>query len=229
MSLIFRNYISMQRIICLQKFASQGRPIAPSLCNIGNIKKLTGTLQVKYVHTKNNDETDEVHIYSGKSKVNLRNVKILSLTTTCATAAIQPSIYIKCMELDHPEVSLGLMCFISLYTMCTPLLIHYIIGKKYVIDMYYNPEKNKYTAEMYNVLLKRRKVEFSEDDVDVPDVTGPFTTCYVKGKPLFFNEPGFSDLVYYHKIMGNYKPIDFHLSHDVEKIRTLPNDQGKQN
>ncbi|XP_076641081.1 transmembrane protein 70 homolog, mitochondrial [Halictus rubicundus] len=229
MSLIFRNYISIQRTIYLQKFASQGRTITPSLCSIGNIKKLTGTFQVKYVHTENNDKTDEVHIYTGKSKGPLRNVKALSLTTTCATIAVQPTVYMKCMELDRPAISLGLLFIVSLYTICTPLLIHYIIGKKYVIDMYYNSKKDRYIAETYNILLKRRKVEFTEDDVNVPDVTGPFTTCYVKGKPLFFNESGFPDLVYYHRIMGNYKPIDFHLNHNVEKIRTLPNSQEKRN
>lgn len=218
----------MQRIICLRKFSSQRQTITP-LCNIGNIKKWTGTSQVRYVHKENNSESNEVHIYSGKSKTNLRNVKFLSISTTFITAAAMPSVYTKCMELENPEVSLGLMCFISLYSMCTPLLIHYIIGKKYVIDMYYNPEEKKYTAETYNLFLIRQKLEFTEDDVNVPDVTGPFTTCYIKGKPMFFNEVGFPDQIYYHRIMGNYKPIDFHLSHNVEKIRTVANDQGKQN
>ncbi|XP_078049164.1 transmembrane protein 70 homolog, mitochondrial isoform X2 [Augochlora pura] len=125
------------------------------------------------------------------------------------------------MELDSPKLSIALASLMIMYTTCSPLLIHYLMGRKYVIDLYYNDEKKEYIAETYSLFNQRTQIVFTEDEVRVPDVTGPFTTCYVRGIPLFLNESEFPDMEYFHKIMGHYKPIDFHLGHNIEKIKEV--------
>lgn len=54
-------------------------------------------------------------------------------------------------------------------------------------------------------------MEFSPDDVVVPDIPGMFTTMSAKGKPLFIEARHFDDPLHYAKIMGYDKPLDFKL------------------
>lgn len=56
------------------------------------------------------------------------------------------------------------------------------------------------------------QIEFTPADVVVPEISGIFTTCLIKGKPLLFDENHFNDFNHYQKIMGFDKPIDYKLS-----------------
>lgn len=53
---------------------------------------------------------------------------------------------------------------------------------------------------------------FTPDDVVVPDVTGMFTNCIIKGMPLFFEQKFFHDSNHYIRIMGYDKPVDFKIN-----------------
>lgn len=55
------------------------------------------------------------------------------------------------------------------------------------------------------------QLEFTPNDVAVPDVNGMFTNCIVKGKPLFLEQSFFHNPNHYIRIMGYDKPIDFKL------------------
>lgn len=56
------------------------------------------------------------------------------------------------------------------------------------------------------------QLTFTPDDVVVPDVTGMFANCIIKGTPLFLEQEFFHDPIHYIRIMGYDKPIDFKLS-----------------
>lgn len=58
------------------------------------------------------------------------------------------------------------------------------------------------------------QLEFKAEDVVVPDIPGMFTTMKAKGKPLFIEARHFTDPLYYAKIMGYDKPLDFKLGEE---------------
>nr|XP_033323599.1 transmembrane protein 70 homolog, mitochondrial [Megalopta genalis] len=221
MSLAVRHCLLIQRKFCFHNFASQRQTIASFPGNIGNFQKFTRTLQIKYFHAGDNGETNVSLIYTGKLKKRIRDIKAFALLTSCACLAIQPIIYMRCMEMEKSLFTMSAAFIMLLYTTCSPGIIHYLLGRKYVIELYYNPEKNEYIAVTYSLFNRRIRTVFTEDEVVVPDVLGPFTTCYVRGKPLFLNEEQFLHVEYFHKIMGHYKPIDFHLSRNVEKEKSM--------
>lgn len=56
------------------------------------------------------------------------------------------------------------------------------------------------------------QIEFTPADVALPKINAMITTCFIKGKPLLFDENYFNDYSHYQKIMGFDKPIDYKLS-----------------
>jgi hypothetical protein len=74
------------------------------------------------------------------------------------------------------------------------------VTKKYITDIYYDRATKKFTASRYSFFLRRKEIEYTADDVEVPGVTGVFTTMKIKGKPFFVDENCFKDFdVYIHK------------------------------
>lgn len=63
------------------------------------------------------------------------------------------------------------------------------------------------------------QLEFKSEDVTVPDIPGMFTTMHAKGKPLFIEARHFSNPLYYAKIMGYDKPMDFKLGEMEDEER----------
>ncbi|EFN85960.1 hypothetical protein EAI_07885 [Harpegnathos saltator] len=80
--------------------------------------------------------------------------------------------------------------------------------------MYYIPDEDKYIANTYTLLARTKKIKFIPKDVVVPDVTGMFTNCIIKGIPLFLEQKFFHDHSHYIRIMGYDKPVDFKLGNN---------------
>jgi len=91
--------------------------------------------------------------------------------------------------------------FLSFFTFVTPVLIH-TISKKYVTKLYYNQVEDRYTAIVYNIFIRPKKIEFSLKDVKVPEIPGMFTTFKAKDHALFVDMDQFRDPTHFEKLMG---------------------------
>ncbi|XP_054004167.1 transmembrane protein 70 homolog, mitochondrial [Hylaeus anthracinus] len=219
------SLISRKR--CFQEFASQSRPITYFTRIPSNIKKFTSVLQVKYFSAENDMKLEKKLVYTGSLSHHFRNIKVFSFFTSFGSFVFQPILYQKALEDDSMLAFVGIIGVINFFAIGTPVLIH-LIAKKYVTDLYYFPLEDKYLALRYSFFLRKKEIPFMVHDVHVPDVCGMFTTCFIKGNPLFFNEANFKDASHYYNIMGFYKPIDFKLDTNVNvnKIKTLKEDHG---
>lgn len=74
---------------------------------------------------------------------------------------------------------------------------------------------------MYFVNYKLFQLEFTPKDVVVPDITGMFTNCIIKGHPLFLEQKFFYNSSHYIRIMGYDKPIDFKLGNNNNSSKTV--------
>lgn len=164
----------------------------------------------------------------------------MSFTTSIGGLLAQPILIKQISSMDGGlPVIIGLCSFIGFFTFVTPLLLHFVC-KKYVTRMEYDTTNNKYIATVLSFFCRPQRVrrritvkyvmiyilscdgggggcyvlqiEFSVDDVKVPDVPGMFTSFHVNGRPLFVDPGLFSDPTHYGKLMGYDKPIDFKLS-----------------
>ncbi|XP_076249474.1 transmembrane protein 70 homolog, mitochondrial [Calliopsis andreniformis] len=217
MASVLRACILIQRKRCLQEFASVERSLTYFTKSSGNIKKFIPAVQVKYFSSQEDTEPDKIAVYKGTLAKRFRNLKAFSLLTSCTALLVQPFLYLKAIENDNIVVVTIAFGTVAIFAIGTPLMIH-IIAKKYVTDLYYYPKENKYVAEIYTLFLRKKQIEFTAADVEVPDVTGMFTSCIIKGTSIFLHEHDFKDVTHYYNIMGFYKPIDFKLG-NVEEVK----------
>jgi len=175
-------------------------------------------------HRQTSDPDRE--IYNGILSTQIKLVKGFSLTTSCIGLACQP-VLLSYSSHANAAIILGAGAFLSFFTFATPLLIH-TVSKKYVTKLYYNQVEDKYTAVVYNLLLRPKKIEFKLDDVDVPDVPGMFTTFKARNVPLFVEGSAFHDPWHYGKLMGYDKPIEFRWDSEMNCTKSEADARRKQ-
>lgn len=115
---------------------------------------------------------------------------------------------------------------VGFFTFVTPFLLNFVT-KKYVTHLTYDPKSETYTAETLTFFVKKQKINFTPDDVKVPDVPGMFTSMFVKGIPLFIDPRLFKDPDHYAKIMGYDKPMDFKLEFTETASKKNESEQKK--
>ena len=93
------------------------------------------------------------------------------------------------------------------FSVGTPLLIHYIFGKNYVTDIYFNDKTKVFHLAKLSFWLQRTEIKFTAEDVVIPDVAGPYSTYRVKGVPVFINRTLFANKDVYKHMVGYDKPL----------------------
>jgi len=174
----------------------------------------------------NNSQDPEQEIYNGILSTQIKLVKTFSLTTSCIGLAVQPVLWT--YSTANAAVVVGAGAFLGFFTFVTPLLIH-SFSKKYVTKLYYNQVEDKYTAVVYNIFVKPKKIEFTLNDVEVPEVPGPFCTFKANSVPLFVEGSQFSDIRHYGKIMGYDKPVDLMWDHELDMTKSAADAYRKKN
>lgn len=91
----------------------------------------------------------------------------------------------------------------------TPIFSQFL-GRRYVSRLFYNYEEKKFTAILLSFFIREYKLEFSLDDVNVPDLPGLFTTIEIKStkRGLFIDLDQIEDLELTKRIYGFDKPFD---------------------
>ncbi|CAD5116327.1 unnamed protein product [Dimorphilus gyrociliatus] len=146
-------------------------------------------------------------VYEGKITVQVKLVKGFSVTTSALGLALQPLVF---KGLSTLPIVLQVMMGsgIGFFVLATPLLLH-TITKRYVTHMYYDSEKDTFTATTLSLLLKEKQLTFKPDDVEVPEISGIFSHVKAKGKPLFIDISGVLDKAAYKRLLKYDQPIKF--------------------
>ncbi|XP_029667557.1 transmembrane protein 70 homolog, mitochondrial [Formica exsecta] len=217
--------VCAQKRLFIENFSNFRRALIDIMYNGCTVEKYSTAYNVKYFSTKNYQETStkKTEIYYGILTRQIRALKIFSLLTSTGGLLAQPFLYSKAIESGNTGAVLGIFAFIGFLTVTTPLLIH-IITRKYVTHLYYDAKEDKYIAKTYSLFVQTKELVFTPDDVVVPDVTGMFTSCIIKGIPLFLEQKFFHDSTHYIRIMGYDKPVDFKLSNKNTLNQTITMD-----
>lgn len=160
-------------------------------------------------------------VYKGNLAGSIKGVKLFSFSTSLMGLAMQPAIYMQNEGLPT-GFKLALAGAVNFFVFLNPILIHFIT-KRYIRDIYWDPETGIFTATTYTFFLRTKELVFLADDVHVPAVPGIFTSLKVKGEPVFFDPGSFLSQEAYVHLMGFNKPLDWELpkKEDCE-------DQGKK-
>ncbi|XP_046738012.1 transmembrane protein 70 homolog, mitochondrial isoform X1 [Diprion similis] len=152
-------------------------------------------------------------IYQGSMTKQVRTIKVFTLITSITGIISQPMLYAKFEEIGLSPAMVGFGAFYGFFTLISPLLIH-LVTKRYVTQIEYNSKEDYYTAYTYTFFVQRKKIQFTPDDVQVPDIPRMLTTFVVKNNSLFVDPKMFEDIGHYKRIMGYDKPLDFSLDSD---------------
>ncbi|XP_038211683.1 transmembrane protein 70 homolog, mitochondrial [Zerene cesonia] len=170
---------------------------------------------VRNYASKTKDDTKFERIYYGNLTPQIRSVKVFSVCSSIAGLCAQPILVKEASNIGSTSLLVALCSVVGFFTFVTPILLH-LVTKKYVTEMHYDPSTSTYRATTISFFLIPKKLDFTPDDVVVPDIPGMFTTMQAKGKPLFIEARHFNDPLHYAKIMGYDKPLDFKLGNPEE-------------
>lgn len=152
---------------------------------------------------------DGILVYTGSLGTAVRGVKIFSYSTSGASLILMPQILFKTgLGVSSIALQVSFCCIVGFFTFLTPILLH-LITKGYVIRLYYNPDKDTYTAITYSVFLTEKRCVFHQSQVRIPAVSKMFTTFYAGHIGLLVNPDLFTIPHDYNHLMGYDKPFSF--------------------
>ena len=156
-----------------------------------------------------------MRVYKGQISKTVVGVKAFSLSTSVIGLAVQPHLYARMEEIPM-FLKLALCGTVSFLVFINPFLIHFIM-KSYITDIWYKPDSCIFTARTYSFFLRKQDLQFTADDVVVPEVPGMFSTFRVKGKNLFFDMEQFTDHDALMHMMHYDEPLNLELPEDIKK------------
>uniref|UniRef100_A0A2K6VYJ2 Transmembrane protein 70 homolog, mitochondrial n=1 Tax=Onchocerca volvulus TaxID=6282 RepID=A0A2K6VYJ2_ONCVO len=140
--------------------------------------------------------------------------KILSLSSSAFGLAMIPIIsQLAARKPGTGNVAAVVDSFFILYAF-TPILLHQILVKRYIVDLYYNPNTEIFTSIHFGFFLGKRALRFRAEDVidsnrspDMFKLWFPLATVVIHGKPLMLslNEETYGDVEIFKKLTKNIK------------------------
>lgn len=148
--LCYRNVVSQRQTI---SSLSDYKEIASGVKCVTAVQKMIG----RHYSKKLNEDNKLERIYYGPLTPQIKAVKIFSLSSSAAGLVAQPIILREASTIGSTSLLIAICSVVGFFTFVTPLLLH-IITKKYVTEVYYNPETKSYTAVTLNFFLVPKKV-----------------------------------------------------------------------
>ena len=160
-------------------------------------------------------------VYTGKLDGPFRAAKSLSLASSIGGAICYPIMLPKILAESSIVVAIGYSIISTTFVLFTPTLMQ-LISKRYLTSIYFHEDKAQFTAYYKNFFMMERQVLFRAEDVQVPPVTGMFTSMLIKNKPYFINHDDFTDKAVLMKMLGYDKEFDF--DQYTKDVKALDND-----
>jgi hypothetical protein len=147
-------------------------------------------------------------VYVGKLDKPFKAAKSLSLASSIGGAICYPLMLPKILEETSIFVAIGYTIISATFVVLTPSLIQ-LICKRYLTSLYYHEQTGQFTGFYKNFFMIQRQIRFRAEDVQVPPITGMFTSMLIKNKPFFINHDDFNDKPVLMKMLGYDKEFDF--------------------
>lgn len=147
-------------------------------------------------------------VYVGKLDKPFRAAKSLSLASSVGGAICYPIMIPKILAETSIFMAIGYTIISATFVLLTPSLIQ-LICKRYLTTLYYHEQTEQFTGFYKNFFMMERQIKFRAEDVQVPPITGMFTSMLIKNQPFFINHDDFHDKPILMKMLGYDKEFDF--------------------
>lgn len=112
---------------------------------------------VRHFASKEKENNKLERIYYGPLTPQIRAVKLFSVGSSAFGLAAQPIILREANTIGSTSLLIAICSVVGFFTFVTPILLH-IITKKYVTEIYYDPETQTYQATTISFFLTPVKV-----------------------------------------------------------------------
>ncbi|CAF2990383.1 unnamed protein product [Rotaria sp. Silwood2] len=147
-------------------------------------------------------------VYVGKLDKPFKAAKSLSLASSIGGAICYPIMLPKILAEASLFVAIGYTIISATFVLLTPSLIQ-LICKRYLTSLYYHEQTGQFTGFYKNFFMMERQIKFRAEDVEVPPITGMFTSMLINNRPFFINHDDFYDKQVLIKMLGYDKEFDF--------------------
>ena len=147
-------------------------------------------------------------VYVGKLDKPFKAAKSLSLASSLGGAMCYPVMLPKILEEASIFVAIGYSIISATFVLLTPTLIQ-MISKRYLTSLYYHENTEQFTGYYKNFFMLERQIRFRAEDVEVPPITGMFTSMLIRNQPFFINHDDFDDKTLLKRMLGYDKEFDF--------------------
>lgn len=147
-------------------------------------------------------------VYIGKLDKPFKAAKSLSLASSLGGAICYPVMLPKILQESSIYVAIGYTIVSATFILLSPSLIQ-MICKRYLTSLYYQEQTGQFTGFYKNFFMMERQIRFRAEDVQVPPITGMFTSMLINEKPFFLNHDDFYDKDVLKKMLGYDKDFDF--------------------
>ncbi|EDV26022.1 uncharacterized protein TRIADDRAFT_6574, partial [Trichoplax adhaerens] len=125
-------------------------------------------------------------VYRGPLAASVRLLKIFSLSTCAATIVGTPILAYNGKKSISITAKIMISSALISVSVATTVLLHWF-SKRYVLQAYSNPTGTKYMMETYTLLARRKKIEFTPNDVKLPTADRMFSNVIIFNKPYLFH------------------------------------------
>ena len=147
-------------------------------------------------------------VYIGRLDKPFKVAKSLSLTSSIGGALCYPLMLLRILEETSTLIAFGYTIITAMFVLLTPSLMQ-LICKRYLTSLYYHEQTEQFTGFYKNFFMIEKQIKFRAEDVQVPPLTGIFTSMLIHNKPFFVNHTDFYDKTILFKMLGYDKDFDF--------------------
>ncbi|XP_017760230.1 PREDICTED: uncharacterized protein LOC108550846 [Eufriesea mexicana] len=187
------------------------RPIFTYSIN-NNSKKFTPFLQARQFFIENNKGVKEVLIYKANTKT-IYVIKILHIVLLIIVPILLCYTYVNRNILSNQNIREYLET--ALFAIVCIISARYIL-KRYVSEIHYNPEEQKFSARIMNPILKSYQITFNENEITVPKDKLNLVMCVTKEKSLLLLNQYFTNSKFIAVMTKSEKLKNF----EVPKLQT---------
>ncbi|MCP9263416.1 hypothetical protein DINM_006218 [Dirofilaria immitis] len=212
----FSDFCNLSRFVCMQKFST----VRSGHGEMVDISRSSTVLSRAFVSLRsiptsdlghsiladNNDKNSSFRIVREGGILSPKIVfaaKLLSLSSSAFGLAMVPIISQLAARKPGTETIAAVVdSFFILYAF-TPVLLHQILVKRYIVDLYYNPNTEIFTSVHFGFFLGKQALRFRAEDVmdsnrspDMFKLWFPLATVVIYGKALMLslNEETYGDV-----------------------------------
>ncbi|TGZ60210.1 hypothetical protein CRM22_008664 [Opisthorchis felineus] len=175
-----------------------------SLLRSGGLRKfLSSSYGYRLSSSNGHHTTTGDLVYKSPNRNVVLYAKSFSLFSSSCVLLFQPFVV---MKLSNPGLLLVAVLSSVGFAVTTPLLLH-IITRSHVSELYFDKNTEVFTAFTRGILLNRKRIEFTAEEVTCTEGSVSMANINVRGVPLFVSETEFEDRTLYKKLMGFDKPL----------------------